>query len=138
MNHHAFLDIRVFPWRVKTRVMDADKLRNEATNTSATYGDGLADFFIGLGLWIFIIIAAPVIVLVLAGLLLSVELPIAAALAALLLIARFVGVIPWHVIVHDNATGEERVESTRSILTAVRMVREVNLDSKVRVRWRWW
>ena len=117
--------------------MDANTFRDAVVSGPGPGADDLAGLVIGLGLWIFLIIAAPLVVIVLAGPLFTVELPIVLALAVLLIVARFAGVMPWHVLVIDNATGHERLDTTRSIFTAVRMVRDVNLDKRVRVRWRW-
>jgi len=131
----AFLEVRLFPWRLRARVMKPDTLREHADPTYLF--DDLSGFVIGIALWLFILIAAPVIVIVLAGLLFSVELPLLIVLALLLVGARLVGAIPWHVGIVDQRTGVERWESTRSLLRAARIVREINGERRVPVRWSW-
>ena len=109
----ALLDIRVLPWRPRKRVLKPDTLRNSAGDF-AFAGDDLGGIVIGLALWLVIIIAAPLIVLVLAAGLFSIELPIVVALAVLLAVARFTGLIPWTVVILDTIRGTERRESYRT------------------------
>jgi len=99
--------------------------------------DDLAGLVLALGLWLAIIVAAPLIALVLAGLLLSVEVPLLLAIAVLLAVLRFAGVIPWTVLTVDAVTGVETRTQHRSIVRAVRAVRETNHDRRVQVRWTW-
>ena len=131
----ALLDVRVLPWRPRARVMQADTLRENADPFVAV--DDLAGVVLGLALWLAIIIAAPLIVLVLAAGLFSVELPIVVAVAVLLGAARFTGLIPWTVVIHDPITGDERRESYRSIWREVARIRGINSDRRVKVRWAW-
>jgi hypothetical protein len=72
------------------------------------------------------IIAAPLIVLVLAAMLFSVELVLLIALALLLVAARLAGVIPWTIGVVDLQVGTQRYEKTRSLVRAIRLVRDIN------------
>ena len=132
----ALLEIRFLPWRPHKRVMNPDSLRDAATNGGPVAND-LEGLVIGLVLWLFIIIAAPVIVLVLAAGLFTVELPLVVLLGVLLFIARFTGIIPWTVLVLNTATGEERRESFRVLWRATARVRDINLDKRVKVRWAW-
>ena len=120
----AFLDVRVFPWKPKMRKMDPDTLR-EMDPLSGGFDD-VAGFFFGLALWLFILVAAPLTVIVLAVLLFSVELPIVIAIALLLLLIRFAGIVPWTVVARNNVNGEESSESFRNIFHAVRRIREIN------------
>lgn len=131
----AFLDVRVFPWKLRMRKMDPDTLRDMDPLSGGF--DDVAGFFIGLALWVFILVAAPLLVIVLAVLLFSVELPIVIAIAVLLLVIRFAGIVPWTVVARNNINGEESSESFRNIFHAVRRIREVNGDMKVHVRWSW-
>ncbi len=131
----AVLDVRVAPWRPRARVMKADTLRAAADPVTSV--DDLTGVLIGLALWLVVIIAAPLIVLVLAAVLLSVELPVVVVLALLVLVARFAGLIPWTVVILDPVTGAERRESYRSIWKATARIRGINSDRRVKVRWAW-
>ena len=131
----AVLDMRFLPWRPRARVMKADDLRNSVGNIDL--GNDLSGVVVGLALTLLILFAAPVVVLVIAAGLFTVELPIVALLAVLLLIARFTGIIPWTVLIVNSATGEERRESYRTIWRATSRIKEINPDSRVKVRWAW-
>lgn len=131
----AVLDVRILPWHPRARVMKPDTLREIAD--PFTLVDDIQGLIIGLVLWLVVIIAAPVIVLVLAAGLLSVELPIVLAVGLLLLLIRFTGVLPWTVLIIDQVTGEGRRESYRNLWRAVRRIRSVNGDQRVKVRWSW-
>jgi hypothetical protein len=134
----AFLDIRVLPWRPRARVMKPETLRDGVSNTDPFLGgDDLSGLVLGLGMWLFILIAAPLVVLVLAAGLLSIELPLVILLGALLVIVRFLGVIPWTVVTVDNVTGEEAYTSFRNIFRAIQCVRRTNHDRRTRVRSAW-
>ena len=134
----AMLDVRVFPWRPRARVMQPDTLRDAVSGAGDFVpGDDLQGIVIGLTLWLVIIIAAPLIVLVLAAGLFSIELPIIVGLAVLLVVARFAGLIPWTVVIFDSASGDERRESYRSIWRATARIRGINADRHVKVRWAW-
>jgi hypothetical protein len=130
----ACLDVRVLPWWPQRRVSTRD-VRETTPDPSGV--DDLAGVFIMLGVWIAVIVAAPLIALVLAAAFLSVELPLLLAIALLLVVLRFAGVIPWTVLTVDTVTGAEARSTHRSIWRAVRRVREVNHDRSVRVRWSW-
>lgn len=131
----ALLDVRVLPWRPRARVMKPETLRDNADPFMAI--DDLEGVVLGLALWLVIIIAAPLIVLVLAAGLLSVELPIVIALGLILLVVRFAGLLPWTVVIVDQVTGDEQRESYRNLLLAARRIRAVNSDRRVKVRWAW-
>jgi hypothetical protein len=134
----AVLDVRVLPWRPRARVMKASTLREGLSNFDPLGGaDDLHGFVLGLAAWLAIIVAAPVVVLVLAAVLFSVELPIVVAVAALLVVIRFTGFVPWEVLVIDPVSGRERRERHRSLLRAAKAVRGINGDRRVRVRWAW-
>lgn len=135
MTETALLDVRVLPWRPRARVMKPEALRGTADQI--VVGDDVAGVVIGLAVWLGIIVAAPLIVLVLAVGLLSVELPIVLALGLMLLVVRFTGLLPWEVLIVDQVTGEEQRERYRSVWRAARRIREVNCDRRVKVRWAW-
>lgn len=130
----ALLDVRVLPWRPRARVMNPQTLRANADLGMTP--DDLGGVVLSLALWLFVIIAAPVLVIVLAVGLLSVELPIVLALAVLLAVVRF-GLLPWTVVVVHQVSGKERVERYRALWRAVRRIRAVNHDRRVKVRWAW-
>lgn len=131
----ALLDVRVLPWRPRARVMKPDTLRDNA-EPFLDFGD-LSGVVLGIVLWIAILILAPLIVLVLAVLLFSVELPIVLALAVILLVVRFTGLMPWTVVVVNTVNGEEQTERYRLLWRAVARIRAVNADRRVKVRWAW-
>lgn len=131
----ALLDVRVLPWRPHARVMKPDTLRDNADPFAVV--DDLQGVVIGLALWLLVILAAPLIVLVLAAGLLSIEVPIVVALALVLLMIRFAGLLPWTVVIVDKVTGQERRESYRNLWRAARRIRSVNSDRRVKVRWAW-
>lgn len=131
----ALLDVRVLPWRPRARVMNPETLRDNADPFMAI--DDLQGVVLGLALWLVIIIAAPLIVLVLAAGLLSVELPVVLVLGLILLVVRFAGLLPWTVVIVDQVTGDERRESYRNLVRAARRIRAVNSDRRVKVRWAW-
>ena len=134
----ALLEIRVFPWRLRTRVMKARTLRAKVAHMDPTLAaDDLSGLVLGLGAWLTIMLAAPVLVLLLGAALFSVELPLLLIIGLGLVVARFAGLIPWTVVIIDRVTGNEQRESTRSFLGAMRRVREINGDRRVVVRWAW-
>lgn len=128
----AYLDVPVLPWRVRKRKMHPDTLRDMV---SPTGGEDLGGVLLGIAVWVLILVAAPLLVLVLAGVLLSVELLLLAVLAIVLAVSRVTGLVPWTVVLHDSATGARHEESFRSLLRARRRVRDANLDGAVPVRW---
>lgn len=135
MGETALLDVRVFPWRPRVRVMKASELRENADIPVGM--DDVEGLVIGLALWLAIIVAAPLVVLVLAAALLSVELPVVVAAALVLAAIRFTGLLPWAVVVVDQVTGEERRESYRNLWHAAGRIRALNADRRIKVRWAW-
>jgi hypothetical protein len=137
----ALLEVRVLPWRPRTRVMDPDSFRQGLSPDVLGCADDLSGFVVGLvlglALWVVLLVAAPVIVLVLAAAFLPVEITVVAALAVLLVVARFTGVIPWTVVVIDTLRGTETRERHRNLLRAVRRIRALNEEQRVLVRWAW-
>jgi hypothetical protein len=134
----ALLEIRVFPWRLRTRVMKASTFRDKISSVDPTLGtDDLSGFAVGLAVWLTIMLAAPLLVLILAGALFSVEVPVLVIVALALVLARFTGLIPWTVVIVDRISGQEQRESTRNFVRAVRRVRDINGDRRIVVRWAW-
>jgi hypothetical protein len=131
----ALLDVRVLPWRIRARVMKPSTLRENLDPTLVA--DDFSGLLLGLAVWLVIIIAAPVVVLVLAAGLLSIELPVLIVLALVLLLIRFTGLLPWTVLVLDPVSGAEHRERYRSLWRAVRRIRAINSDRRVKVRWAW-
>jgi hypothetical protein len=136
----AVLDVRVLPWRPRRRMMDPDDFVDGVISDgpdTVLWADDLAGVVVGIGVWLFLIISAPLIVALLAVLAFSVELPLVLALGLLLAVVRFAGIIPWTVLVVDPASGVESTERYRNLLHAVRRIREVNQVTRVPVRWSW-
>jgi hypothetical protein len=117
--------------------MKPSRLRNAANHADPFSADDLTGVVVVFAVWLAILIAAPLIVLVLAGALFSVELPVLIAIGCVLVVGRFAGLIPWTVVIVNRLTGEERHESTRSLFQAARRVREINDDRRLLVRWSW-
>ena len=138
----AALEIRVLPWRPRRRTIDPEKLRDgvgEATDIDIVV-DELPGALIGLGAMVVCYVAAPLVAIVLAILLIPAELGIVVTLAALLLLARFVGLIPWTVVVVDpdgDQHEQYRNEQYRLLHRAVNRVLELNGGGRPRVRWHW-
>jgi hypothetical protein len=139
MADRAWLEVRVFPWRPRPRVMRASTLRERVSDVDLLSGvDDLTGVVIALGVWIAILIAAPLIVLVLAGMLFSIELPVIIIIAAALALARFSGAIPWTVVETDPGNGNQARRSTRNFLKALKWIRDVNQSRHVAVHWTWY
>lgn len=118
--------------------MKASTLRDFASNADPTDAiDDLTGLVVVLGVWLAILIAAPLIVLLLAGALFSIELPLLVAIAVILLLARFAGLTPWTIVIVDQLSRKERVETTRNLLRARRRIREINDERRIYVRWAW-
>jgi len=135
MQETAVLDVRALPWRPRAPVRRADTLRDSFDPLAGF--DDIGGVLIGLALWLLIIIAAPLISLVLAAALFSIELPIVLLLGLLLAVIRFTGLIPWTVVIVNHATGEERRETYRALWVAAARIRAINTDRRVTVRWAW-
>src|SRR4051812_5218483 len=118
--------------------MKAGTFRDRISSVDPTLGtDDLSGFVIGLAVWLTITLAAPLLVLILAGALFSVEVPVLVIVALALLLACFTGLIPWTVVIVDRISGQEQRESTRNFVRAVRRVRDINGDRRIVVRWAW-
>jgi hypothetical protein len=135
-HHVAAIEIRVLPWRPRRRKIDPEVIRDGATDV-ADVVDDLPGLLIGLGAMIVCYVAAPLIAIVLAILLIPAELGIVLALAVLLLLARFVGLIPWTVVVVEPEAPEDRREQYRLLHRAVNRVRELNGGGRPQVHWHW-
>lgn len=138
MGRTSMLEVRVLPWRPRTRVMDPSDLRSAIANSNPVdAADDVGGIVISLAAWVGLIVAAPIVVLLLAALLLSLELPVVLLVALVLVAARFTGLVPWTVVLLDHDSGLERRESYRSILRARQRVRALNGGGPVPVRWTW-
>jgi hypothetical protein len=134
----AVLDVRVLPWRPHARVVKPSTLRDLVGSDPLgnSSGDDV-ELVIGLGVWLAVMIAAPLLVLVLTVLLLSVEIPVVIALGLLLGVIRFAGVVPWTVTITDTLSGAETHETFRNLIHTVRRIRGINSVQHVPVRWAW-
>jgi ABC-type transport system involved in multi-copper enzyme maturation permease subunit len=117
--------------------MSPSLLRDVTANPLGNSSSGDVGFVIGIGVWLAVVIAAPLLVLILAVLLLSVEIPVAVALGLVLAVIRFAGIVPWTVTITDTFSGTESHDSYRNLIRAVRRIRAINTDRKVPVRWSW-
>jgi hypothetical protein len=133
---YAALEIRVLPWRPRRRKIDPEVIRDGATDV-ADVVDDLPGLLIGIVAMILCYVAAPLVAIVLAILLIPAELGIVMALAVLLLLARFVGLIPWTVVVVEPEAPEDRREQYRLLHRAVNRVRELNGGGRPQVHWHW-
>ncbi len=136
MRRAAFLEVRVLPWRPRRRAME----RSDPDVTGFdpfVLADDVAGFVVGLVVWLLLLLAAPVLLVVLSVLFLPVEIVLVAVLAAVVVLARLLGVVPWVVLVVDLVAGTEEQERYRNLLRAVRRLRDVNHDRRVAVRWAW-
>ncbi|WP_029289153.1 hypothetical protein [Cellulomonas sp. HZM] len=130
---HAFLEVRLLPWRPRARVMKPDTLRDAAFDVPVV--DDLSGLVISVVMSVLMLVAAPVIVVVLAIVLLPLELWFVVVLGLLVVVARFAGVIPWTVMVVEG--DDEEAERFRWLPSALARVRECNGDRRVRVVWKW-
>jgi hypothetical protein len=135
-HHVAAIEIRVLPWRPRRRKIDPEVIRDGATDV-ADVVDDLPGLLIGIVAMILCYVAAPLVAIVLAILLIPAELGIVMALAVLLLLARFVGLIPWTVVVVEPEAPEDRREQYRLLHRAVNRVRELNGGGRPQVHWHW-
>ncbi|MDM7832345.1 hypothetical protein [Cellulomonas edaphi] len=127
----AALEIRALPWRPRYRKPEAGL---DVTDIGVPDLDD--DFGVGIVVAIALIVLLPVIVVLLAIVLLPVEALLAVIVGALVLVARFTGVIPW-TVTYTDAHLDLVSEKHRFLPGAVRRVRELNGDRRVRVRWSW-
>lgn len=136
--HSALLEVRALPWRPRKRAISGEKLRETVGDLSfADLSEGIEGFVVSLAFWLVLLIAAPFVVVLLAVVVFSVELPIVALFATLLIVGRFLGLIPWQVLIVDHVHGSEDREAHRNLFRAIGRVREINQDRRVRVRWSW-
>jgi hypothetical protein len=88
-------------------------------------GDDLASMLVSLGIWLALIVAAPLIAFVLAVLLLPLEAGLLAIIGFALLAVRFAGISRWTVVITEPI-GHETVELYRNVARALSRVREIN------------
>ena len=137
MIESAFLEVRLFPWRPRQRLSREGHYLDGADFGDFAGFDDLAGLALVVAIGLLVILLAPVLVVVLGALLFSLEVALLLGIAVFLVLARFVGVLPWTVVVVNRVSGDERRESVRTLVRAVRRVREVNGERRVHVRWAW-
>jgi hypothetical protein len=120
----AVLRVRLVPWRPRPRRMDPAKIRDNASGL-LDFGDDLASLFVRVGIWLALIVAAPLITFVLAVLLLPVEAGLLAIIGFALLAVRFAGITHWTLVI-TGPGGHETVEHYRNVARALSRVREIN------------
>lgn len=133
--HAAALHLRVVPWRVRPRRLPSSVIRKNASNV-LDFPDDFAAMFLSLGVWLMLVVGAPVITFFLAVMLLPFEATLVAIIAAGLLAIRFAGLTPWTVVLIHSG-GEEKREKYRSLVRAIRRVRKVNGSRRVAVQLIW-
>jgi hypothetical protein len=133
----AFLEVRLFPWRPRQRLSRGGRYLDGADFGDFAGFDDLAGLALVVAIGLLVILLAPVLVVVLGALLFSLEVAALLGIAVFLVLARFAGLLPWTVVVVNRVSGEERRESVRTLVRAVRRVREVNGERRVHVRWAW-
>jgi hypothetical protein len=131
----AALRLRVVPWRVRARVLPSSVIRKNAGNV-LDVPDDFASMFLSVGIWLMLVVGAPVIAFALAVMLLPFEVTLVAIIGLVLVAIRFAGVTPWTVVL-INSGGEETTEKYRSIARAVRRVRAVNSSRRIAVQINW-
>ncbi|SFK12624.1 hypothetical protein [Cellulomonas sp. KH9] len=120
----AVIDLRVLPWRPRRRYKGPD------VDFALFSGTELLGGVVALVVAVLGAVALLLVVVALA--LVVLELWIVALVALALLLARFVGLLPWVV-----DTGRGGYERYRWLPHATRRVRELNGGGPARVRWRW-
>jgi hypothetical protein len=131
----AALRLRLVPWRLRPRRLRSSVIRKNASNV-LDFPDDFGSMFLSLGLWLMLVVGAPVIAFVLAVMLLPLEATLVAIIAVGLLAIRFAGLTPWTVVL-INSDGGETAEKYRSVVRAVRRVRAVNGSRRVAVQFVW-
>ena len=131
----AAFRLRVVPWGVRARRLRSSAIRTNASHV-LDFPDDFAAMFLSLGIWVMLVICAPLITFLLAAVLLPFEVTLVAIIALVLLAIRFAGITPWTVVL-INSGGVETTEKYRNIVRAVRRVRAVNSSSRVAVQLLW-
>ena len=131
----AALRVRLLPWRPRQRRLDPAKIRENASGV-LDLGDDLASMFLSVGIWLALIVTAPLITFALAILLLPFEAGVLAVIGFVLLAVRFAGITHWTVVIAER-DGRESVEHYRNVARALRRVRDVNgvLGRAVELLW---
>ncbi|MBD8059284.1 hypothetical protein IC607_09930 [Cellulomonas sp. JH27-2] len=133
----AALEIRVLPWRPRRRKIKPDDLR-EMSSDAMDFADGDDSgvvLVVGILVTVLVFVFAPIVAVVLSIMFLPVEAGLVLVLGALVIVARFTGVIPWTVLVLTPEAEEH--ERFRLLHRAVRRVRELNGGGRPPVVWRW-
>lgn len=133
--HVAVIDVRLLPWRPRQRRLDPALVREHAGSVT-DLADDLTSLLLTVGVWIAIVVAAPLLVVLLALALLPVELLVVVIIGVAILVVRLAGIVPWTVRITDR-NGAATSESYRSLPGAIRRVRTVNTDRRIPVTFRW-
>ena len=129
----AVIHVRLLPWRPRIRKMDPERVRDAVDGDILDAADfDLAGIVIGVLFVVFVYLAAPVLVILLAVLLLPFEIGLVLIVAAALVLARLAGIVQW--VVEIPEAGDRRTEKYRSLLRAARRVRQANGTRRVAVR----
>jgi hypothetical protein len=139
----AWLEIRLFPWRPRKRDIDIDAL--DAAPDVLDGVAGVDDLGMGCLVGVGIVLLTVILPVVLVGIVFALEWPVVLLLGLLLIVGRFLGVIPWTVVTVEridtperSTTAVERQTKTRSLRRAVRQIREANETSRTPIHWSWW
>ena len=122
----AAIEVRLLPWRPRRRIADPGiDLSSLSSAADDLIGGVVALVVTVLAALLALVVVATVVVVLL-------ELWIVGAIALLLLVARFAGLLPW--AVH---TGGGTYERYRWLPNAAARVRELNGTRHARFRWYW-
>lgn len=121
----AVIDVRLLPWRPRARLVDHGIDVPDASSLGDDPISGFITLVLGaLSLLLTLVLLLGVVVVLL-------ELWVVGALALLLLVARFTGVVPWTVFTGD---GYERY---RWLPHAAARVRALNGSRRAEFSWSW-
>jgi hypothetical protein len=131
----AVLRIRLVPWLPRPRRLGPAQIRDNADGL-LDLGDDLASLCISVGIWLTVIVGAPLLTFILAALLLPIEVGLLALIALVLLAVRFAGITHWTLVITEPG-GEEIVEHYRNIARALSRVRKINGTRRRAVQLTW-
>ncbi|MBO0921973.1 hypothetical protein J1G42_14190 [Cellulomonas sp. zg-ZUI222] len=120
----AVIEVRLLPWRPRRRMPDPGIDLSGLSGASDDLVGGVVALVVG-------VLAALLGLIVLAGVVMLLELWLVGAVALLLLLARFVGLLPWAVFTGSG------YEFYRWLPHAAARVRALNGSRHARFRWHW-
>lgn len=132
MQPTARLHVSVLPWRLRWRPLRPSEVL-DTVDPSGVFDDPAN----AVAVMAVILVLAPVLVVVFALLLLPFEVAIPATFALIILVLRFTGLVPWTIEQVAPRTGEVSSCKERNVIRAVRTVRSLNPDGRLRIRWSW-